>query len=416
MRLLAFVALAASLLNYLRIRALWVALLYVPRLFAGAFAPEIGLLGLLAAWRGRRSRLTQVAGGVAAALAFHYTERAMWEHPAFETAFGDDWRAKITRQQTANMLRGRWTPRMPAPRQPRIEHDCVYWTLPENNRPLLCDLWLPPWDVPPSGLGMIFMHGSAWHYGDKDMGTDVFFSHLAQQGHLIMDLAYRLAPEADIFAQVGDVKRAIHWLKANAERYRVNPERIVLAGGSAGGHLALLAAYTPDDERLTPEDVDDDLSVHGVVSYYGPADVRAVFANGEMIFRDNPRVNDTLTRIFHLMGLMTEGDAIISPAIMMRNLLGALPEDDPETYALVSPINHVSPRCPPTLLLQGSEDWLVPAEGARQLHRKLVEAGVQAAYVEFDHTDHGFDLIAPRWSPSAQASFYDVERFLALLV
>ena len=100
----------------------------------------------------------------------------------------------------------------------------------------------------------------------------------------------------------------------------------------------------------------------------------------------------------------------------MRNLIGALPEEDPATYALVSPINHVGPHCPPTLLLQSGEDWLVPADGARQLHQKLTEAGVQAAYVEFPYTDHGFDIIAPRWSPSTQASFYDVERFLALLV
>ena len=93
-----------------------------------------------------------------------------------------------------------------------------------------------------------------------------------------MDVAYRLCPEVDIYGMIGDVKRAVAWMKANAARYQVNPERIVLGGGSAGGHLALLAAYAPHHPLLTPPDVQGcDLSVRAVVSYYGPTDLRAVY-------------------------------------------------------------------------------------------------------------------------------------------
>ena len=113
---------------------------------------------------------------------------------------------------------------------------------------------------------------------DKDYGTRPFFRQLTAQGHVVMDVAYRLCPEVDIYEMVGDVKRAVAWMKANAARYAVDPQRIVLAGGSAGAHLALLAAYAPDHPRLTPKDVQGcDLSVRAVVSYYGPSDLCATY-------------------------------------------------------------------------------------------------------------------------------------------
>jgi acetyl esterase/lipase len=89
-----------------------------------------------------------------------------------------------------------------------------------------------------------------------------------------MDVAYRLCPEVDIYGMIGDVKRAIAWMKANASRYGVDPEKIVLGGASAGGHLALLAGYAPQHPELAPEDVKSaDLSVCGIISYYGPKDL-----------------------------------------------------------------------------------------------------------------------------------------------
>ncbi len=98
-----------------------------------------------------------------------------------------------------------------------------------------------------------------------------------------MDVAYRLCPEVDIYGMIGDVKRAIAWMKANASRYGVNPEKIVLGGGSAGGHLALLAGYTPQHPELTPEDLKSaDLSVCGVISYYGPTDLLAGYQHMEV--------------------------------------------------------------------------------------------------------------------------------------
>jgi acetyl esterase/lipase len=119
-----------------------------------------------------------------------------------------------------------------------------------------------------SGLAFIYLHGGAWYFLDKDLGTRPFFRHLAAQGHVIMDVDYRLAPETDIMGMVNDVKRAIVWMKENAYTYGVNPNRIVVGGGSSGGHLALLSAYTTKNLRFTPKELEGkDISVCAVISF-----------------------------------------------------------------------------------------------------------------------------------------------------
>jgi acetyl esterase/lipase len=100
----------------------------------------------------------------------------------------------------------------------------------------------------------------------------------------------------------------------------------------------------------------------------------------------------------------------------LAEMVGGDPDDILETYRLLSPIQHVDPQCPPTLLLQGLDDSLVLAQDVRRLHRELQAADVPVIMVEFPHTEHAFDLVLPQVSPVAQAATYDVERFLALLI
>jgi len=164
------------------------------------------------------------------------------------------------------------------PPEARWERDIAFRRIPGSSRELLCDLWQPPEGTPSSHLAFLYFHGSGWHWLDKDFNTRRLFRHLCAQGHVVMDVAYRLCPEVDAYGMLGDVKRAIAWMKENAEKYDVDPRRVVTGGGSAGGHLALLAAYAPDHPELTPDDVKDaDLSVSAVVSYYGPVDMRAYY-------------------------------------------------------------------------------------------------------------------------------------------
>ena len=156
-----------------------------------------------------------------------------------------------------------------------VERDVVFATVPGTDRKLLADVWSPPDGVAPSGLGFIYLHGGGYSAFDKGGPTEPWFRHLAAQGHVVMDVCYRLIPETNVPGMQGDVKRALAWLKRNADRYGVDPDHIVLGGGSAGSHLALLAAYAPYHPLFTPEDVRGvDLSVRGVVGYYNAGDYR----------------------------------------------------------------------------------------------------------------------------------------------
>jgi acetyl esterase/lipase len=349
-------------------------------------------------------------GIVGAGMMIWYVWRCTRYHEGFENAFGAGWSDQIPPQQTKNMVQQRWTwfLSMKASPEPSWERNIAFWAIPDTERKLLCDVWRPSnGDV--SGLTLIYFHGSGWYWFDKDFLTRPFFRHLVAQGHTVMDVAYRLCPEVDIYGMIGDVKRAIAWMKANASRYGVDPAKIVLGGGSAGCHLALLAGYTPQHPELTPEDVKSaDLSVCGIISYYGNTDLVATYHYGnQQRWVDLPPVPTgkklDFSEIRHIAG-------------RMDIFMGGHLQDALDTYQLASPITHVHPGCPATLLIQGNQDFLVPVDATCALHTKLVESGVPAINVVFPWTDHAFDLILPQVNPAAQSALYDVDRFLALLL
>jgi len=341
-----------------------------------------------------------------------YIWRSTRNHKGFEKAFGADWSKQITPQQTKHMTQKRWTwfLKMKTHPEPLWERDLAFWIIPNTERKLLCDIWRPI-NGNVSGLAIIYFHGSAWFVGDKDFATRPLFHHLVAQGHTVMDVAYRLCPEVDIFGMMGDVKRAIAWMKTNASRYGISADKIVLGGGSAGCHLALLAAYAPKQPEFSPEDVKDaDMSVCGVFSYYGPTDLLAIYQyENQQRFISLPSIP---------IGKKPDSIKKFPDADTSRLdvLLGGHPQDVPELYKLASPINHIHPGCPPTLLMQGDQDMIVPVDATNAFYTKLVDSGVPAINVVFPRTNHGFDLFLPQISPTAQSALFDLDRFLAILV
>ena len=173
--------------------------------------------------------------------------------------------------------------------------------------------------------------------------------------------------------------------------------------------LAQLIGYTPGHPGLTPEDLKSvDLSVCGVISYYGFTDVLAMYQYMNIQPLENQSPVPVGTNLGPTGGMRYMGRFDI--------LLGGWPEDAPDLYQLASPLTHVHPGCPPTLLIQGEQDIFCPMDATRAHHAKLVKAGVTAINLVFPYTNHGFDLLFPQISPPAQSALYDVDRFLALLL
>jgi acetyl esterase/lipase len=309
-----------------------------------------------------------------------------------------------------------------------MEQNISFVTIPGTDRKLLCDIWQPPNGIAASGLAFIYLHGAAWYMLDKDLGTRPFFSHLAAQGHVIMDVAYRLAPETNMMGMVNDVKRAIVWMKENAGAYGVNPNRIVVGGGSSGGHLALLAAYTANNPQFTPAELQGkNISAGAVISLYGPADLEPMYfhLNQHLTTRSTPGRPKKAVRtqmpewIIKKMGkeyYRLGFDKGFVNAGAFAPLLGGHPDECPETYAFYSPVMHVHSHCPPTLLIHGEHDTMAPVKSTHALYSRLKEKNVLSVMHILPQTDHAFDLILPKISPSAHNAIYDIERFFALQV
>ena len=384
----------------------------IPKLPAGALSTYWGIMGVTGAVIGwvYQAIWAVPMGILGAGVMSWYVWRCTRDHNGFEEAFGSNWSDQIPPDSARNMVQKRWTLflKMKATPEPVWKRDIPFWTVPDTDRQLLCDIWRPA-NGNTSGLVLVYIHGGAWFIWDKDYYTRPFFRHLVAQGHTVMDVSYRLCPEVDIYGMIGDIKHAIAWMKVNASRYGVNPEKIVLGGGSAGGHLAQLAEYASGHPELTPEDLkDSDLSVCGILSYYGFTDLLAMYQymNLQQLKSQPPVPIGTNLGPTEGMRYMSRWDI----------LFGGWPQDKPYTYELASPITHVHPSCPPTLLIQGEQDIFCSVDATRAHHAKLVESGVPAINIVFPYTNHAFDLLLPQVNPAAQSALYDVDRFLALLL
>ncbi len=427
---LAAVNLLATTIVFYRLRQPTSFGLWLIKVYVSAVTPLLFLLGLSALVFGIISKSIPVAvlgGGSALLYLIHIALVTRASHPAsgFEQAYGQDWEKHIPMKRKGTFLSRRYPIKLPGTKTPMVNRDMVFHTISSSHRQLVCDIWQPSEEIDRSGLAFIYLHGSAWTLWDKDAGTKTFFKHLTNQGHIIMDVAYRLFPETDMMGMVHDAKHAIAWMKANARAYGVDHEKIVIGGGSAGGHIALLTAYTNQHELFTPNELEHlDLSVAGVISLYGPTDLVSTYyhtcqhlvTQSELKLKKNGKSDDMPNWIqklfgdYHRLGL----DKDAEPGMLVP-ILGGSPDEKPHRYALFSPITYVNENCPETLLLQGEHDILVSIKAIRELYGKLKEVGVPTIMHAFPLTDHAFDIILTRISTAAHNAFYDIERFLAIL-
>jgi acetyl esterase/lipase len=236
-------------------------------------------------------------------------------------------------------------------------------------------LHLDVWRAGTEGIhpAVVIVHGGGWKAGARGQFPE-WNRWLNGLGYHVFDVDYRLAPPVRWRDAVEDVQAALAFVAANAGRWGVDRERIHLWGHSAGGHLALLAAYGAGDPAVRPR---------SVVCLYGLTDLAPLYGTGP------------------------------SPAYGMGCLdayLGGSPETFADRYAFTSPLARVGPDSPPTILVQGTTERIVPVEQAGLLDRALAKAGVDHETWLLPATDHVFDL---NWGGFATQFARDrIRRFL----
>lgn len=409
---LSSVSLAFGLLHFVRLRSPEGERFLMLRVAAAALAPIWTLLGLLGAVLGAQARRPKAVvvglGGLLASAGYMRRVAAVTPAPAD----------------------GAFKSRIP----PVATRDVIFATTvaPQacggGDRPLYCDVWQPAPGSRRSGLGLVYLHGSGWYLGDKGGMTTPMLREWAANGHVVMDVAYRLCPETDLRGMLADAWTAIAWLKAHAQAYEIDPARVVLAGTSAGGHVALLAAYTADQAGVFAKELEgQDVSVRGVFTVSAPIDVAAMLRHHpDMLASANPPpgaayhpltdldpvlpLGPNATRRERLQWQRTQMRRMNG---LLRDLLGGGPLEAPEMFAFASVGAHVRPGLPATLIIQGDQDVLVPVQPARDLYWRLQEVGVHAAYLELPQTDHAFEVLVPQISPPARAAAAAIKQFLA---
>jgi acetyl esterase/lipase len=221
----------------------------------------------------------------------------------------------------------------------------------QQGRQLHLDTYLP--EIGTDRPAVVFVHGGAWIEGSKGQFSR-YSVRLASMGYVGVSPNYRLADEASIPEMAADVRAAVRWTRANADELGVDPDRIALAGHSAGGHLAALAALAPDED--------------------GPVNVQALAGfSGVYDFRTLPAVGPHV------------------------DVLGGTADDVPDRYREASPITHVTGGTPPTFLAHAIDDEVVPIEQTDAFYQILLG---ETQYVERFRADgggHGFLYDDGQW-------------------
>ena len=212
----------------------------------------------------------------------------------------------------------------------------------------------------------LYVHGGAWIIGHKSQQGRVLLHELAAAGWVCVSINYRLSPVATWPEHILDVKQAIHWVKQNIAEYGGDPEFVIIGGGSAGAHLASLAALTPGVPEWQRDFADVDTAVQGCVAFYGVYD----FVDEERHHRN---------RVFRSL--------VLERAVMKRRL-----DDAREEYLKASPIARIGERTPPFLLVHGNSDTIAPVGGARRFRDALRAGKNQCAYVELPGANHAFEI------------------------
>ena len=231
---------------------------------------------------------------------------------------------------------------------------------------------------------LVQVHGGAWTIGTKEQQGLILMNRMAQQGWICIAPNYRLAPKYPFPTQIVDVKRAIAWVHENIEQYGGDSSYVAITGGSAGGHLAALAALTPGMPEYQPGFEDSDTSVSACVPFYGIYD---------------------LAGLTESRAAVDMRDRFLGPRIFRKD-----PRTDLDEFVRASPLVHVGENAPDFFVIHGRNDTLAPVHQARAFVAALREKSkATVTYAELPGAQHAFDVFS---SIRSQHTIAAVQRWL----
>ena len=231
---------------------------------------------------------------------------------------------------------------------------------------------------------LLQIHGGAWIIGNKREQALPLMHQLAAHGWVCVAPNYRLSPSATFPDHLVDVKLALRWIRERVADYGGDPDFVVVTGGSAGGHLASLAAFTANDPAYQPGFEDVDTSVAACVPFYGAYDLTGRFG-----------------------GVGADGMGGLIERLVLKRRLAA----DPAAFAGASPLDRVAAVAPPFMVVHGTNDSLVPIGEARAFAARLRDVSTgPTVFLELPGAQHAFEIFH---SVRSEVVVRAVHRFLA---
>jgi acetyl esterase/lipase len=265
------------------------------------------------------------------------------------------------------------------------EYDVPY--VPEGDEAQALDIYYPASPAEKPLPLLVWIHGGGWQGGSK---TQVPYLNQLTRGYVVASIEYRFSQKAKFPAQIQDCQAAIRWLRANAAKYSIDPQRIGVGGGSAGGHLAALVGTSGGKKAFPMIGGNEEQSarVQAVCDIFGPANFWTVVKQAEE--------DKNVKNIFK----WNQGDPY-------SNLIGAKLGEDKEKCEAVSPVHYVSGDNPPFLILHGDHDALVPFAQSVELAEGLASAGVEVTLQRLPGAGHGGPAFALPALGQLMNAFFD---------
>ena len=241
-----------------------------------------------------------------------------------------------------------------------------------NGKSLQLDIYKPK-NMEENAPLLVFIHGGGWRSGERSDYL-IYLVDFAKRGYITATVSYRLLKDSPYPGCVEDISDAVNWFFVNGENYGYDPNQIALIGGSAGAHLALMAAYEWGEIKTDSTKIPGiNYRIKAVVDIYGPVDLTTEYARNQSL---------------------------------VTNFIAHSYAERPDLYKEGSPIEYVDSTDPPTLILHGTSDDLVPVIQSDRLKAKLDSLGVPCVYYRVPLWPHSMDM-AQRVNDYAQLKMND---------